>query len=219
MPRRSATTYRIRRSRIKTALDQPRLLQAVDQAHQRDRPPYRGETRQAVPGSEPGSRSTHTNTDASDRLSGKPDLAGALNEPSPHQPCCIAPAGSLACDVPERVRCISRRSPVRCPPRPPRRADAGAATAGATADQDTDRSPASCKASAPATRAGRRRWRCPADGAAPTGAVPDASGSPPNNAHIVVIMIGRKRNRQASWIASSGLCPRRAPPPARSRSS
>ena len=37
---------------------------------------------------------------------------------------------------------------------------------------------------------------------------PMASGRPPPIAAKVVIMIGRKRSRQASWIASSGLLPR-----------
>ena len=36
---------------------------------------------------------------------------------------------------------------------------------------------------------------------------PSAIGSAPNSAAIVVIMIGRKRSRQASWIASRGLLP------------
>ena len=38
--------------------------------------------------------------------------------------------------------------------------------------------------------------------------VPSISGTPPSSAHIVVIRIGRKRRRHASWIASSGVSPR-----------
>ena len=37
--------------------------------------------------------------------------------------------------------------------------------------------------------------------------MPSASGRPPSSAAIVVIMIGRKRSRQASKIASSGDLP------------
>ena len=37
--------------------------------------------------------------------------------------------------------------------------------------------------------------------------VPSASGSPPRSAAIVVIMMGRKRSRHASWIDSSGVMP------------
>jgi hypothetical protein len=36
---------------------------------------------------------------------------------------------------------------------------------------------------------------------------PSVSGRPANNADIVVIMIGRKRNQHASWIASIGDLP------------
>ncbi len=69
----------------------------------------------------------------------------------------------------------------------------------------TGRSPASCTASAAATPAGRRRSRCRAAGAARSRSrCPSASGSPPSSAAIVVIMMGRKRSRQASWIASRG---------------
>ena len=37
--------------------------------------------------------------------------------------------------------------------------------------------------------------------------VPSASGRPPSSAAMVVIMIGRKRSRQAWWIASRGDMP------------
>ena len=37
--------------------------------------------------------------------------------------------------------------------------------------------------------------------------VPSASGTPPSSAAMVVIMIGRKRSRQAWWIASRGDLP------------
>ena len=37
--------------------------------------------------------------------------------------------------------------------------------------------------------------------------VPSASGTPPRSAATVVIMIGRKRSRQAWWIASRGDLP------------
>ena len=38
--------------------------------------------------------------------------------------------------------------------------------------------------------------------------MPKAIGSAPSIAAIVVIRIGRKRSRQASWIAASGVSPR-----------
>jgi hypothetical protein len=49
--------------------------------------------------------------------------------------------------------------------------------------------------------------------------VPSIKGTPPSSAHIVVIKIGRKRSRHASWIASSVLSPRsRSPTSAKSTS-
>src|ERR1044072_7006959 len=63
-----------------------------------------------------------------------------------------------------------------------------------------------CDTNRPPTMAMPSGWRSSAPAPAPT-----ANGRPPPMAAKVVIMIGRKRSRQASWIACRGLLPRSAP--------